>query len=152
MAMVEKATEIFTTKLRINSQVYWIILSEKRECLIIEVYSIANDLPIQVKVVDSDVGIWERRKDLMGLKMTVGFVEDFFKLRKSIVSAAANEEQIAPSFEGHLTNGSRINLEGPYVGYLDIFMACCFVFITKPWFAPAKNLLHSFLLSTTGRN
>ena len=128
MAMVEKATEIFTTKLRINSQVYWIILSEKRECLIIEVYSIANDLPIQVKVVDSDVGIWERRKDLKGLKMTVGFVEDFFKLRKSIVSAAANEEQIAPSFQGHLTNGSRINLEGPYVGYLDIFMACCFCF------------------------
>ena len=152
MAMVEKGTEIFTTKLQINSQVYWIMIPEKRECLIIEVYSIANDLPIQVKIVDSDVGIWERRKDLMGLKMTVGFVEDFFKLRKSIVSAAANEEQIAPSFEGHLTNGSRINLEGPYVGYLDIFMACCFVFITEPWFAPAKNLLHSFLLSTTGRN
>ena len=128
MAMVEKETEMLTTKLQINSQVYWIMIPEKPESLIIEVYSIANDLPIQVKVVDSDVGIWERRKDLMGLKMTVGFVEDFFKLRKSIVSAAANEEQIPPSFQGHLTNGSRINLEGPYVGYLDIFMACCFCF------------------------
>ena len=57
MAMVEKETEIFTTKLQINSQVYWIMMSEKRESLIIEVYSIANDLPIQVKIVDSDVGI-----------------------------------------------------------------------------------------------
>ena len=57
MAMVEKETEIFTTKLQINSQVYWIMMSEKRESLIIQVYSIANDLPIQVKIVDSDVGI-----------------------------------------------------------------------------------------------
>ena len=57
MAMVEKETEILTTKLQINSQVYWIMMSEKRESLIIEVYSIANDLPIQVKIVDSDVGI-----------------------------------------------------------------------------------------------
>ena len=31
MAMVEKETEILTTKLQINSQVYWI--SEKRESL-----------------------------------------------------------------------------------------------------------------------
>ena len=107
-------SKYFGDMLQLNSQVY-IFKFANEDVEIIETYRIADYIPIQVKPVDPDINIWERRKNLMGLQMKFAYIRSpNFRLLDH-PSGTGDPYKIKLN-----SNQSHVYLHGSYAKYLQI--------------------------------
>ena len=120
-----EATQPLIDSLQVNSHVFVIIVSNNtwpwQRIKIIEVYRINKVLALQVNILNgSDATIWDRRKNLMGANMTIGFL-DTFEVKPFKNTSELKEDETYIS--GHFQNGSIVHLKGYNIEYLKIFQA-----------------------------